>query len=126
MERLSPECGRVAIPAYPRRHPGSRIRASLLTVLICLAVQGLLFAPEAQAQAHEFAVSLGSLNSGDRSASDGLLEIGRGTALQANYAKRLETSEAADLYLDLHVLEARIGMSPAAFQQQPLISRLST
>jgi opacity protein-like surface antigen len=74
--------------------------ATLALFLACTTV----LSPGAWGQAHEFGLSLGRLNSGDRGSATGPLEIGAGTALQANYARRLETSEAADLYLDLHVL----------------------
>jgi len=87
-----------------RRTSGGNGAGGVARSVVLLVALAVLMAPTILAQPHEFAVSLGSLNSGNRNATDGLLEIGAGTALQANYARRLETSDAADLYFDIHVL----------------------
>jgi opacity protein-like surface antigen len=69
-----------------------------------LIVVTLLNALEAPAQQHEVGLMLGRATGQSRRAPAGTLDIGGGTALQANYAYRFARMKNAELWGEAHIL----------------------
>jgi opacity protein-like surface antigen len=69
-----------------------------------LIVVMLVNALEAPAQQHEIGLTLGRAAAQSKSAPGGKLDIGGGTALQANYAYRLARMRKAELWGEAHFL----------------------
>ncbi|MBM3465876.1 MAG: hypothetical protein FJX76_27620 [Armatimonadetes bacterium] len=69
-----------------------------------MATLMIVFAGMAVAQQHEIGLTLGRLLAGDRTRPQVSLNLGAGTALQANYGYRLAGGERAALYGEVHLL----------------------
>jgi hypothetical protein len=69
-----------------------------------LLISLLSFTPAAMAQRHELGLTLGALLSQERGSGSSRIELGSGTALQANYARRLWENDKAALLGEVHLL----------------------
>ncbi|HBY59842.1 MAG TPA: hypothetical protein DEH78_08450 [Solibacterales bacterium] len=75
------------------------IRKTTIAVLLAAAAHAQDAAPR-----HELGLTLGTLRGGDRGTGAAALQLGSGTALQANYGVRVAGGSAAALYAEFHFL----------------------
>lgn len=84
-------------------HDDVRMKNTLMMVGLVLSSFDIAIAQEAPPR-HEIGLTLGGLFSNERSGAATRLNLGSGTALQANYGYRLLGSNTAALYAEVHLL----------------------
>ena len=80
------------------------MKRQLYAQAAALLAATLMNAPDAPAQQHEIALTLGRVATQSKSAPGGTIDIGGGTALQANYAYRFARMKGAEIWGEAHFL----------------------